>query len=289
MSSGLFPFAQLDFPGALGLADGRYLVRSDGEASEVLIVSTLGAPAVRRRRRTRSRPIERGAEPEPVPLTRVTVVTPEDLGGPADAAAWLDRLAGDEDAAEAFVSAALRLVNRALHAHATAAQDPYVHEVSGSRATALRIGFGEGEQVADGQWSDARELIRGEPRRRRAESLQPQERVAAVLGGRERVEAAETLLLRARLDLDEDRPREAALQLAAGVPTLVAELSAADASRREDLEALRAREPEVERLAEAARGGDLGPQDRAAIADVVAICERALRRRRLRPQGSSST
>ena len=39
-------------------------------------------------------------------------------------------------------------------------------------------------------------------RRRRAEVLRPQERVAEVLGGRDAVAACELLLIRARLDLD---------------------------------------------------------------------------------------
>jgi hypothetical protein len=260
-------------------------VRSEGEASEVLIVSALGAPSKRRRRRARARPAEPRADPEPLPLTRVTVVTPQDLGDPAEAARWLDRVAGDEEAAEAFVGAALRLVNRALHAHGAAAQDPYTHEVSDAQASALRVGYGEGEQVAEGQWSDARELIRAEPRRRRAQSLQPQERVAAVLGGRERVHASETLLLRARLDLDQGRAREAVLQLRAGLAALLAEpTSGAGAAQREDLDAIAARRSEVERLADAALRRDIEPVEQAALAHVLALCERDPRRRRIRPE-----
>lgn len=260
-------------------------MRAAGEPSEVLIVSTRGAPTARHRRRTRSRPVEVGAGAETIPLTRVTVVTTDDLGSSEQAASWLERIAADAEAADAFASSALRLVNRALNAHATAAQDPYVHELSMSRAAAIRLGYGEGEQVADGQWSEARELVRGEPRRRRTEALQPQERVAAVLGGHDRVEPSETVVLRARLDLDQGRPREAALQLEAGVPALIAELSAAEAPRREDVEALRGRETEVRRLARAAREGKLEPNAETAIAHVVAICERALRRRRFSTSG----
>jgi hypothetical protein len=259
-------------------------VRHDGEPSEVMIVTTLGADARRRRsRRTRTRPVER-ADPEALPLTRLTVVTPEDLGAAAEAAAWLERLAADADAAEAFVEAALRLVNRALNAHATAAQDPYTAEVSGSGAIATRIGYGEGEQVADGRWTEARELIRAEPRRRRGDSLMPQERVAAVLGGHERVAGSETLLLRARLDLDQGRVPEAALQLRAGLEALLAELSSgATPGQREDLAALRERHQEVGAAAVAALRGELDPARAAALADTLAICERALRRGRLRP------
>ena len=45
-----------------------------------------------------------------------------------------------------------------------------------------------------------------------------------MLGGRERVDVCETLLLRARADLDAGREREAALQLRVGLEALLAEL-----------------------------------------------------------------
>jgi hypothetical protein len=257
-------------------------VRSEGEASEVVIVATIGAPPRRRWRRARPQPVEREAAPEPLPLTRVTVVTPEDLGGSAEATGWLERMTREYEAAAAFVDGALRLVNRALHAHATAAQDPYAHEVSPAHAVALRVGYGEGEQVAEGLWSEARELVRREPRRRRAASLQPQERVAAVLGGRQRVRASETLLLRARLDLDQGRGLEAALQLRAGLSALLAEAAPGlGPAHEDDIAALREREPEVERLASAALRGEADPADRATLADILARSERVLRRRRL--------
>ncbi|MGH2992283.1 MAG: hypothetical protein ACRDL1_01960 [Solirubrobacterales bacterium] len=211
-------------------------------------------------------------------------MTPEDLGGAAEAARWLERLAGDPDAVEAFVAEAVRLVNRALLAHGTAAQDPYVHEVSAAQAVATRVGYGDGDQVADGHWTDARELERGEPRRRHADSLQPQERVAAVLGGRDEIAACEPLLLRARLDLDQGRTREAALQLDAGLRALLAELpESAGQRQRADLETLRARR---ERIAAAARGALSGEPAAELVAELestLALCERALRRHRLGP------
>jgi hypothetical protein len=256
-------------------------VRSDGEASEVLVVSGLGAPPPRRWRRARAVPIEPEPDSEPLPLTRVTVVTPEDLGAAADAAAWLERVATDSDAAEAFVAQALGLLNRALHAHATGAQDPYVNELAASGAAALRIGYGEGEQVADGTWSDARELHAREPRRRRIDALQPTERVAAVLGGREQVAPSESLLLRARLDLDQGREREAALQVRAGLEALLAEAAAGESpGRREDEDALRERVPDVAAAAAAASRGELDAGARATVEDTLAECLRALRRRR---------
>ena len=81
-----------------------------------------------------------------------------------------------------------------------------------ARALVIRVGYGSGEQVAEGDWESAREL----PVPRRAPSaralLSPQERLAALLGGRDAALACEELALRARGDLDHGRAREAALQ-----------------------------------------------------------------------------
>jgi hypothetical protein len=265
----------------VGLADGRYLARASGEATDVLVCATIGAPPRRRWRRARARAVDREAEVEPLPLTRLTVVVPQNLGGAAEAERWLDRVAGDADEAGALIDRALVLVNRALHAHATAAQDPYVPELSAERAVATRLGYGEGEQVSEGSWTDARELLRRQPRRRRADSLQPQERVAAVLGGRDTVSPSEAVLLRARLDLDQGRIREAALQLHAGLAALLAELAPGrDPNRADELAALKEREARVSELARHALEGELDGEGEAALTETLALCERALRRRR---------
>jgi hypothetical protein len=268
----------------VGIDDGRYLRRADGEASEVMVVATLGAPRADRRRgrrRRRGAPAPERSEAEALPLTRLTVVTPTELGSESEARRWLDRVAGDADAAEAQVGAALLLVNRALAAQRAGAQDPYVHELSAARAVAVRVGYGSGEEVADGQWSNAREIEVAERRRRRSELLQPTERVAAVLGGRDELLACETLVLRARLDLEQERPREAALQLRVGLEVLLREL--ADESSegvREDLAALEASRDAVVEAANESLRGQPGEQGVAAVRDALARCERALRRRR---------
>ena len=54
--------------------------------------------------------------------------------------------------------------------------------------------------------------------------MAPLERLAAVLSGTEEVGVAEELVLRARLDLDADRPREAALQARIALEALLVEL-----------------------------------------------------------------
>lgn len=267
----------------MGLAEGRYLVRTDGEPTEVLVCAVVGAPRARRRRsrRTRLRAVEGESEPEALPLSRLTVVVSEPLGDAGAAADWLQQLGGDPDAAEALVDRAVRVANRALNAHATAVQDPYLSELSAARAVTIRVGYGGGERVAEGRWDEIRELERREPRQRRAESLQPQERVAAVLSEHETVPPAETLLLRARLDLDQGRLREAALQLHLGLGALLAEPAADRPGDRDRTEELRGRREQVRRAAEQALSGELDPERAAELADTLARCERALRRRRL--------
>src|SRR5262245_20275814 len=103
----LFPFVQLDLPGALAIADGRYVLR-DGEEERVLVVETHGAPPPPRRKRRRPRPAEGGSAPESLPLARATLVRAfaafEDEGV---AERWLGRTTAEESAiddllAEAF-------------------------------------------------------------------------------------------------------------------------------------------------------------------------------------------
>ena len=75
----------------------------------------------------------------------------------------------------------------------------------------ISAGWGEGEQVADGRWLHARELPAraragaARARRDRSAALRPQERLAALLGGRSTALLCEELTLRARLDLDQGR------------------------------------------------------------------------------------
>lgn len=278
-SAGLFPFVQLELAGTLGIADGRYLVRRGDEATEVVVVTTAGAPRRRSFGGRRPRDVSEGAEPEALPATRVTVVRADELGSEAEGARWLERTARDTEAADDFVDEGVRLINRALHAYRAAALDPYVHEITARGAAAIRIGYGSGDEVAAGGWSEARRLPRREPRRRRTEGLRPQERVAAVLGGRESVDACETLILRARLDLDQGRAREAALQLRTGLDALLAELPGkAGPGQEEDLAALSASRDAIAAIADEALRGELEPAQAGELRETLDTCERVLRR-----------
>ncbi|HEX3262288.1 MAG TPA: hypothetical protein VHR37_01395 [Solirubrobacterales bacterium] len=277
-----FRFVQMDVPGRIGIDDGRYLLRATDERAEtVIVVQTLGAQAAgrSRRRRRRPRPADPPELPAEVPVTRFTVIPAEERAA-NDAARELDALAGDPEAAEEAVLTGLRSANRLVRAHRIATQDPYGHEIGRSAPLAVRVGFGTGGELADGQWTRALDIPPPERRRRRADALRPQERLAELLAGREEIEACETLLLRARADLDQGRLREAGLQLLPGVDALLAELpERGGPGQEEDLGDLRERREHLVRVAAAALRGDLTAEQTEQIADAVGVCERILRRR----------
>ena len=262
----LFGFAQYDLPGTLAVADGRYLERDAGGADRgVLVVETLAAPrspAVAARRAQPAEPGEAAARPAALQGDRGARrrAASGRRGGRA-LAARRGRVRGG--ASTPSSREGIALVNRALFAQGAAAADPRVRELTELEASAVRIGYGSGEEVAAGRYTAARYVdvqATGASRRsRRAEELRPQERVAAVLGGRERIDACEPLLLRARADLDAGRLREAALQLRVGLEALLVELAGAlaDPGHTEDMAELEARRDEVGRAANAALRGDL--------------------------------
>lgn len=252
------------------------------------MLRTVGTPRQPPRRRRRPRESDPVTELEALPLTRATSIRAfEPFVDPAAAERWLDAAAADEDAADRLIAAGIELLNRALHAQAVAGADPLGAELSPERAVAVRLGWGSGEETADGRFSSAREIdVRSagaSRRQRRQDDLRPQERVAAVLGGRERLDACETLLLRARADLDAAREREAALQLRVGLEALLAELrgAVADPGHDEDMGALTARRAEIGDLANEALRGDLDAERVARLRQLLELGERILRRRRL--------
>jgi hypothetical protein len=245
----------------------------------VLVLATLGTRERRRvlpsRRQTKAQ-----LEPEPslVPTTRATIIdVGAPLPGPEEAAAWL------KQAGEAELTAGLTVLNRALHAFRIAAADPHAHGVGPDDALVARLGYGDGEQVADGRWADARELndFGPHPPRRRRRIPAAQARFAALLTGHQAGLACEELALRARLDLDQRRDREAALQGLAALDAALAELAADPAApvlteRLEELQGLH------EGVASAARQALDGPLDAAAretVAHALARLEAALRAR----------
>ena len=263
----------------MGLEDGRYLRR---EPEAVLVVRVVDAPKQPRRRIGRARPKDADpqADPAPVPLTMLTAIRPEDLGDEPAAQAWLAGVRDDPEAITGEISDALRLVNLAVHAHRASALDPQIPDVGAGGALAVRIGFGSGDDLAEGRYSEAIEVPHSE-RRRRAEVLRPQERVAEVLGGRAAVAACELLLIRARADLDAGRTREATLQLRVGLEAMLAEREMLDTADQEaDFAALEERRSITGQAANETLAGELGDERAAEVAETLRICERVLRRKR---------
>jgi hypothetical protein len=249
----------------------------------VIVLGTLGARQRRMLGRRKPHEVEAAEEATPVPTTRVTLIRLADLAE-ADAEAWLGALRGDLEALQHEAAQALRELNHVLRAHRAAALDPYVQEVSLERALVTRVGYGEGEQVAEGRFSAAYELPREPRKRRRRAELEPQQRLARILGGHDPLLACEELVVRARADLEAGRPREAALQARIALEALLAEVTAEDGG-----EPWRAVEAEREAVAEAANDaldGEPAPEPMAAVERAVERMENTLRRRGLKRSGA---
>jgi hypothetical protein len=200
------------------------------------------------------------------------VIDAEPLGELDAADAWLARAASEDD----VVDEALAVLNRAVAGHRLAAFDPWVADATTRRALVCRVGYGTGEQVAEGDWESARELP---PPRASRSMFSPGERVAAILGGRDVALACEELALRARGDLEHGRLREAALQLSVALDAALAELEVWReqlAPRLEELESLR---PGVADAARAALQGGVEPEALAQVETALSRVEAALRAR----------
>jgi hypothetical protein len=209
-----FQFVQFELPGRVGPAHGRYVVRRYAGDEAQAIVAVSGLEAERRWLPSRRRPrvVDPGAAIDGVEVTRFTVIDAHPL-----AAA---RLPADPEAA---IGPALALLNRTLAGHRAAAADPWAGEIRREAAVCVRVGYGEGEEVSEGRWTEAVEVPHPKPGR---SSLSPQERLAALLAARDVVLTCEELGLRAEGDLAAGRLREAALELRSALQCAVVELRA---------------------------------------------------------------
>jgi hypothetical protein len=279
-ASPLFRFVQVEFAWPLGPPDGRYLLRPpdrpQAEPAHVIVFATLGAVERRRLALRKQRDVPPQPEPTPVATGRATVIdVAERLPDPAQARAWLER-AGEDELADG-----LSVLNRALQAFRLVTADPYLHTVGRRQALVARIGFGAGDEVADGLWTDARELLLADGRPRRTRVLQPQARLAAVLGAREEPLACEELSLRARQDLDHGREREAALQLLVALDAALAELARDPTAKvlAERLTELRGQREAMAAAAQSALAGPLSAAEREIVTFTLQRIEAALRAR----------
>jgi hypothetical protein len=283
-----FGFVQWEFPGRLGPAPGRYPVRryAGDEVGAVVVVGGLDAP--RRPRRLagrRSRAASTGAAPAgaPVEVTRITVVDATPLEGLEAADAWLAGTTGAGAGAVRVLGDARAHLVRAVAAHRVAAADPHVPDPDPAAALVTRVGYGAGDMVAAGRWESARILPPPASRTARSRALAPQERLAALLSGRDAALACEELALRARADLDAGRQREAALQLDVALRTALHELAGwrARTGMAARLDELAAHRDAVAASAEAALAGGLPPERVAAVTAALERLEAALRARLL--------
>jgi hypothetical protein len=213
-----------------------------------------------------------------VPVTELTVIEVEAIEG--DREEWLDSLRANADARDELIERALGHAARALAARRLATADAAIPDPNLDAAIAVRVGYGDGDSLVDGRYEAAIDVPREAGRRSRAAALRPQERMAALLGGRERALVCEELVLRARADLDADRTREATMQIRVGLEAMLAERDRlAQPGQDADLAELDGRRQATGQAANEALRGDLGAERRAEVGETIAICERVLRRR----------
>ena len=242
----------------------------------MIVLATLGAPQRRLLGRRRARPVAPDPPPAPVTVTRATVIAARRFPRDRDAGPWL-RTAD----LEAEAAAALAVLNRVLHLHRTATADPYAREVAREQALVARVGFGASEQVAQGRWEQAVELPPAGRDPGRGGPPGAQERLAALLGARDAALACEELALRARLDVDAGRRREAALQLGVALAAALSELEpwAERGDLRARLDELHALRPAADAAARDALQGGLDDAAMAAVERALGRLEAALRER----------
>jgi hypothetical protein len=242
----------------------------------VVVLATLGAPERRGLGRRRARAAPPAPPPAAVTVTRATVIAARPFRRDRDAGPWL-RTAD----LEAEAAAALAVLNRVLHLYRTATADPYAREVARDQALVARVGVGASEQVAEGRWEHAVELP--PPRRgaRRGRPPRPAERLTALLGARDAALACEELALRARLDADAGRHREAALQLGVALAAALSELEpwAERGDLRARLDELHALRPAADAAARDALQGGLDDAATAAVERALERLEAALQAR----------
>jgi hypothetical protein len=217
-------------------------------------------------------------QPDPVRITRVTVIPAESFADESSAREWLDRCRGKGSAGGDEIANALGHVNRAIAAYRVSAADPHAHDVTRDQAVRVRVGYGSGPKLVDGAWDDCIVMPseHGRPRVRRR-MLAPEQELAGILTGRRaRVQPSEELLLRARLDLDGGRHVEACMQVRVAVEALKAELAREGA----DVSAVASRVEIANRVSEAAISGHLTPEELADLEALVTELERVVRRRR---------
>ena len=177
---------------------------------------------------------------------------------------------------------ALAVLNRALHARRIATADPLGGEVGAAHALVTRVGYGTGEEVAEGLWTVAREL----PAARAADAARGRAAPAGAVRGAARgarrgarVRAARAARPRGpRPWPRRARPRSSSRRRSAAARAELAGWRELDGmpARLDELAGLAA---EVAAVAAAARAGGLDEPARAVVGRALGRLEAALRAR----------
>jgi hypothetical protein len=243
-------------------------------SADVIVMAVVGASAARRRSlMLRRGPAVTGGEPPAdVALQLATVIrATRSLRDGRAAKAWLEELREDPAKEEEFIDSALMVLCRAVRGYRIGAGDPYVADVTRADARAIRVGFGDGKEVADGRWRAAYLVLAPTERLSRADRIKPAEIVAGVLNHRAPVFDADELLLRGVLDLDQARPRAAAFQLRAMLELVGEELAQRGyaAGVQERLERVEVHGPRLRELCNRSFAVTLGEKEVGFLVEVA--------------------
>ena len=216
---------------------------------------------------TAPRRVGRRESRDTVPVTKVTVIDADPLFDDATAADWLRGVSALPDFGPPVLA-------RLVASFRVASGDPFLADFDVARAWRTRVGYGSGDQVAEGEWADARELAPpAESRHERRSKQRQTDRFVALLSARDATLACEELTSRARLDLTLGRHREAALQLEAALTAACAEL-AGWRTQGDMAERLAELETYLVAVAPAATAARQGTLDAAGLDTVSAALER---------------
>lgn len=216
----------------VALGDELFGKRRGLASADVLVVRVLGVDTASGRRILARRPqrAEAETEPAPAPLCLATLIRatkPFDNNAAADR--WLTGCLDDAGARDRVIAQGLHQLNLGVRAFRIGSGDPYMVEFTSEDPRVLRIGYGGAADVAEGRWKRAFVVPPGDRERvSRAERLRPAEVAASILAGNVAFLEGEELLLIAHRELQQDRPRSAALAARAALQLLRSEMGPRD-------------------------------------------------------------
>lgn len=243
--------------------------------ADILVVRTIGAPSPKAGLfgRKGAPVVAPGESPRELSLTVATVIFGTRLLPDAvTTQRFFEGVQSDPDARDQWVQAAIRIVNRAIAAYRVCAADPYVVEITTLDPRAIRIGYGVADLVSVGKWEQAIAVPPPPPiRLTRDQLVMPTQAMAGVLVERGEMLESEELILGAVRDLEQSRPRAAAVGFAGAFELLLGEFAGRvlAGSVRTRLEALMDDRETIAEFAAAAKRGPLPDADVERLAELV--------------------